>query len=460
MQASAGMIASILFRDFVSNSIVVLYYTFFGYVWVHAALERRRIGLCMLIAFTVHVLTRFTLGTSTLTYIATGLMLFTISRILWRPLRGFRFWICFLFCAASEFLLEFLSIAVYLHIYPDSVIVYIGKVQNYTSHPATLPVLFLLLILFYSTPLLVSKYFLDQRNRKTAKGSSRKYLLRLIALIALVVVLMVLFAHNYDNLMHSERPHEAVETTVRNNIPFFLVNFIALALLLFYCWQNIQQYLLYLNNQSLQDKNDAYQRVLDGTREFRHNISNMLYGFEGVIMSEDIGAIKNYYNEMAKRCLLTNNENADALNHIKNPALTALLLRKLDLAAGQEIPFYLNADPNFDFNGLPSARLVEILGVLIDNAVEAAAKAHAPRVNVTLASAPGYDEILISNTYAEGADLSFLAGDAVSSKPGHRATGLASVRKALQRYPDVCFNQYPQGRYIETSLCDYKMSGR
>ena len=174
-------------------------------------------------------------------------------------------------------------------------------------------------------------------------------------------------------------------------------------------------------------------------------------------MSEDMSAIRSYYNEMARRCLLTNNENADALNHIADPALTALLLRKLDLAAGQEVPFYLSVDRSFSFGRLPAARLAEVLGVLLDNAIEAAVKSEAPRVNVTLSSTEEYDEILISNTYAEDAELSFLQGKMVSSKPGHQATGLASAAQALKRYPDICFNQYLQGRYVETSLCDYKL---
>lgn len=72
------------------------------------------------------------------------------------------------------------------------------------------------------------------------------------------------------------------------------------------------------------------------------------------------------------------------------------MLRELDLAARQEIPLYLNTDPDFAFNGLPSTHLAEVLGALLNNAIEAAAKAHAPRVNVTLASTPDFDEIILS----------------------------------------------------------------
>ena len=460
MQTDLLMIFSVLLRDLGTNACLVCYYAFFAHIWYEVPVRPKRAAVCVVFAFLTHVVTHYLLGMAVPAFLLTGIMLWSVARLLWQPLGGLRFWICFAFCLISEYVWEFIYAFSAMRLYPDPTMFSMERAEVYAFAPAFTPVIILLFAVTLGIPLLIFNAIRKLRSKKEHPRGSRIYLLRLVVLFLLVFVLMALFAYNGDHLMRQKDPMENVSDTLLRNASFILVYALAIVLLIFYFWQNIQQYRLYLNNQSLKDKNDAYQRVLDGTREFRHNISNMLYGFEGVILNGDADAIRRYYEEMARRCLLTNNENADALNHIKDPSLTALLLRKIDFATEQQIPLYLNADPNFAFNGLPSTRLVEILGVLIDNAVEAAAKAHAPRVNVTLARAPGYDEILISNTYAEGADLSFLAGDAVSSKPGHRATGLASVRKALQRYPNVCFNQYPQGRYIETSLRDYKIAAR
>ena len=99
---------------------------------------------------------------------------------------------------------------------------------------------------------------------------------------------------------------------------------------------------------------------------------------------------------------------------------------------------------------------MEVLGNLLDNALEATRKADDPRVNLTFHSTDEYDELLLDNTYSPDADLSFLAGEPVSSKSGHQATGLVSVSKQMKAYPSICFNQYLRGRYVETSLCEYK----
>ena len=227
-------------------------------------------------------------------------------------------------------------------------------------------------------------------------------------------------------------------------------------LLLFYGIQDIRQYKLHVRNQSLLDKNAAYQRVIDSTREFRHNMANMIYGLEGIILTHDMEKIERYYADMSRRCALINNENAVALNRLTDASLTALILRKLDVAEEKQILFYLNVDSNFSFDSLPSQRLCETMGNLMDNALEAAARSASPQVNLMLRSTPEYDEILLDNTYSKASDLSFLSGAAKSSKAGHQAVGLASVRRLLAKYPNACFNQYVQGRYIETSLCEYK----
>ena len=182
----------------------------------------------------------------------------------------------------------------------------------------------------------------------------------------------------------------------------------------------------------------------------------MIYGLEGVILTGDVAQIEEYYSEMAKRCALINNENAVALNRLNDAALTALILRKLGDAQERAIPFFLTVDSGFSFTGLATHTLCEVMGNLLDNAIEAAGKSESPQVELTLRSTDAYDEILLSNTYSENADLSFLTGEAISSKPGHRATGLASAKRLVKRNSNVCLNQYRQSRFIETSLCEYR----
>ncbi len=235
----------------------------------------------------------------------------------------------------------------------------------------------------------------------------------------------------------------------------FTAFFLAVALLFTYVIQDLSQLRLQQKNQTLEGENVAYQRIIDSTREFRHNLANMIYGMEGVLLTGDMEQIRQYYDEMEKRCALINNENMMAINRISNPSVVALLLRKMEAAQEKRIPFYLSADPNFRVAGISDVSACEIIGNLIDNALEAAAQSNVPRVNLTLRSEPDYCELSLENTCAAGADLAFLTGNYASTKPGHAGKGLKSIRSALKNRQHILFNQFQQGRYIVSTLCFY-----
>lgn len=47
---------------------------------------------------------------------------------------------------------------------------------------------------------------------------------------------------------------------------------------------------------------------------------------QGTLLSEEVRAIRAYYDQMVEECQLINNENVIALKHIPSPAVGALLL--------------------------------------------------------------------------------------------------------------------------------------
>lgn len=457
MESTPGLITSIVLTQLIGNIITVLYFAFFAHVWFRTPLSCWRIVIASLMLFGTHMITRFLIGTSLISQVITGVTVISCQLVLLLPMRGARFLLFFFTCNASEILLEFLANMAYMLLFPNA----FGSIDFHgvivpAAAPATLPVLFVLELIMYAIGILVCAWLRSGNRFKRVNDSSRRYLLRLILLIIVTIVFMVLASSVFIDVFVSVMNDGVHSGSWRSMLSRFAMAAIGIGTLGFYIWQSFQQYRLYVTNQSLLDRNTAYHRILYSTREFRHNIANLIYGFEGVILTGDITKIKDYYEDMARRCILNNNENADALNHIQDPAMTALLLRKIDTAAEWEIPFFITADDGFDFRSLPSTRLVEVLGNLLDNALEATRKADDPRVNLTFHSTDEYDELLLDNTYSPDADLSFLAGEPVSSKPGHQATGLVSVSKQMKAYPSICFNQYLRGRYVETSLCEYK----
>ncbi len=448
-------------RELVSSLITVAFFAWFGALFFSCPMRPRRMIVCALINFVFHLYTRFRVPRELISYAITAADLLIVTRILWHPRRGFAYWTAFFFAFISEIVLEFVSGLLYTGFtpHPELTAEFAGR-QIYMIDPKAMPALLICSAFAMLGPLLIVQLFKKPPKKPSRRPHSRFwYLLRFALVLTLLIVAMIFCGRELDSVLYDELNTSAPLSVLVTYFPRIVLYLLVAALLLFYGMQDIRQYKLHLKNQTLEDQNVAYQRVIDSTREFRHNIANMIYGLEGVILTQDIGQIEQYYTAMTRRCALINNENAVALNRLTDASLTALLLHKLDAAQEKGIPVFLNVESGFEFDALPSHTLCEVLGCLIDNALEAAEKSAAPQVNMTLHSTGEFDEILLDNSYAADADLGFLTGEAVSSKPGHRAVGLSSVRKLLERHRDVCLNQYVHGRFIESSLCRYRTGG-
>ncbi len=446
-----------LAREFVTDSLVACFYAGFGRFILGVRMTPGRIALACAINVVSHVFSRHFVHATIFSYVITAIDLFLVCHILWRPRHGARFFIPFLICTVSMILNEIIISAIYITVYPQAgMSLEIAGKASYALQPYTYPFLFSLTVA-YMCAFLCLVYWGQKLTRHLQKhGLSVLRILRIVISIALLFTVLAMFGLDFDLLLTDHTDSLLEAETMREKLFPYALYFAFAIMLCFYVWQDIQQFMLFRDNRSLLEKNAAYRRAIDSARESGHNMANMLYGLEGVILTRDVAQIEAYYTEMARRCARVNNKNAVALNRLKTPFLTSLLLRKFGDAEKKGVPLYLSVQKAFSFNALPPSALCEVLGNLVDNALDAAGRSDSPRVNIMMNSTPEYDEIIIANTYAENADLSFLSGISKSSKPDHQATGLFSVHRILKKYPDIYFNQFVNGRYIETSICQYK----
>lgn len=233
--------------------------------------------------------------------------------------------------------------------------------------------------------------------------------------------------------------------------------YLAIAFLLVLSSTYISQDLKYLqiarSNEKLLRQQRIYDTLLTETRAFRHNIANMLYGLEGVLMHGDVERIRAYYAQMRNQCARINNENITALERIPSPAVSALLLQKLQRAKELDVLIYLNVEQDMTWRGIRDADMCQLLGILTDNAIEAAQRAPAKFVQATFGKTGDAMEVIIRNTYdTQGVDMGFLLGEPASAREGHEGLGLKSAREIIARQRRVVMNQFPRGRYIETLL--------
>ena len=214
------------------------------------------------------------------------------------------------------------------------------------------------------------------------------------------------------------------------------------------------QYLRQRRLNSLYEyQRNAYEAVLGNQRRFRHNILNMLYGFEGTILSDDTGEIRRYYEQLIEKCALVNNDNVLALRRVTQPALNGLLLRVLDHARERSIPLQLHAEEGLNpCRRINAVDLCQIVGVLADNALEAAEKAEIRYVGISLSAlAGGGMELLVRNTYVGEVHIEQLRRED-SAPNGERGHGLPSCHAILRKNKNVFLNFHVSGQYVEAQL--------
>ena len=125
-----------------------------------------------------------------------------------------------------------------------------------------------------------------------------------------------------------------------------------------------------INN--LESNNDRLQHNYDNICAFKHDFGNIMQSFGGYIATKDLDGLEKMYNDVLCECKEINNIKSFDKEIINNPAIYNLINNKYLLAKKYDIK--INLEVYIDFNSLKikTYELCRILGVLLDNAIEAA----------------------------------------------------------------------------------------
>ena len=218
-------------------------------------------------------------------------------------------------------------------------------------------------------------------------------------------------------------------------------------------YQDLKYIFQLQRNDTLEQQQAISRSLLTNLRYFRHNMINMLYGFEGMILSGDMQRMKEYYHDMTIKCALVNNENIAALERVKHPSLSALLLRSINRAREMQLPLNLYISEGLRFGTRPKAvDLCQVLGVLLDNAIEAADGATDRFVTIEIRTLHNTTEIIVKNTYSGDIRQSNLQTGGNSTKEHHTGQGLLSCYSLLEREQRMHLNFFVSQQYVKAQL--------
>lgn len=197
----------------------------------------------------------------------------------------------------------------------------------------------------------------------------------------------------------------------------------------------------------------------DKIRAFRHDFNNIIQAFGGYVQAKDLDGLEKYYSQLLKDCQEVNNLtglNPDAIN---NPAIYSLISSKYYLATEQGIEF--NLDIFMDLNSIDMKiyEFCRILGILLDNAIQATQECEEKVINVTIRKDNRCKRqlLIVENTYKDKEiDTEKIFEKGYSTKEGNTGLGLWEVRQILTKNTNLNLFTSKDNTYFKQQLEIYK----
>lgn len=225
-------------------------------------------------------------------------------------------------------------------------------------------------------------------------------------------------------------------------------NYISILLLAIFIWIGLNMFFLYQSIRIQQQQkvlviHRKYTPFLNSmvheVRQRQHDFKNHLSVLYGLLEIEDDhqakAEIKEYIESIMERINPT-----DKLLNIKDHTLSAIIYSKKSLAEEKRISFNIEFLEEIPEYPLEKYELVELLGNLLDNAIEAAEDSQSidkSQIILTLGTENNFKIIEIKNTLTspKEIDVDHIFQRGFSTKEGkHRGYGLYNVKKIVDYY--------------------------
>ena len=291
----------------------------------------------------------------------------------------------------------------------------------------------------------LAKYFnfsislLDNMDRKT----------KLILVLNSVLGIIAIGTQLYLIIYYSDiLPLPIVLLSMLSLITYFLISL--------YSTANIAK--LELTNQDL-EQTKQYNKTLsilhDNIRAFKHDFNNIVQSIGGYVATEDMQGLKKYYSQLLGDCQRVNNLTTLSPSVINNPAIYNLLTSKYHLA--DKMGIRIELEVLLDLTTIPVKiyELTRILGILMDNAIEASSECDEKRIRFIMKKDFNINRqlMIIENTYLDKEiDIDKIYKKGFTTKEQNSGIGLWEVTQILNKYPNLNLHTSKNNTYFKQQL--------
>lgn len=190
----------------------------------------------------------------------------------------------------------------------------------------------------------------------------------------------------------------------------------------------------------------SIEEIYTEMRQYKHDFQNILLPIGYFMENNQFKEAMAFFRENVTSVQVANNEKIHVVSHLKNmeiPELKGLILSKYQWAIHQQVDFSIWVEHPVKQLDVDIVDLCRMIGVLLDNAIEAASEVEKGYVNIQVVLEESTLRMeIINNFNVNNIDSSFMK---ISTKGEERGIGLNSLHYIVERYAHVSLETHVTG---------------
>ena len=207
--------------------------------------------------------------------------------------------------------------------------------------------------------------------------------------------------------------------------------------------------------ESTEEYNNTLRILHDNVRAFKHDFDNIVTTIGGYIKTNDMEGLKKYYVQLEDDCQRVNNLYLLNPNVVNNDGIYNLLTKKYNEAEDKDIKVNITFLLDLSTLKMKIYEFARILGILLDNAIEASSECAEKIINLTFRndSKNSRQLIIVENTYKDkNVDTEKIFEKGISGKQNHTGLGLWEVRKIVKKNNNINLFTSKNDKYFKQQL--------
>ena len=207
--------------------------------------------------------------------------------------------------------------------------------------------------------------------------------------------------------------------------------------------------------ESAESYNQTLRILHDNVRGFKHDFDNIVTTIGGYVRTEDMEGLKKYYLELEDDCQRVNNLYILNPEIVNNDGIYNLLTKKYNEADSNNIKVNITFLLDLGKIHMKIYEFARILGILIDNAIEASSECEEKIINLIFRNDTrnSRELIIIENTYKnKKVDTEKIFEKGISEKENHTGLGLWEVRKIVKKNNNVNLHTSKNNKFFSQQL--------